>query len=436
MHEPSQTPAGSSSMTRWVGPSALAILDQGLWSGGNFVVSLVLARELGVGQFGLFTAAYTVLMLFAALHSALVSEPMMVLGAKKGASGSQRYVATVMGYGFVAAAAPAALAAVLGVFFLVRMSNGTGTLLVVFGLSAPFIMMGWVARRACYVTGAYGLAAAATTVHSAVVVGVTVAILASGAMSASMAVIPYAVAGASIAAVISIGLRLRYESLTPRTIRGIHAEHWRFGQWSVSAAALAWLASQSYFVFIPLVLSHAANGAVRALGLLILPAMQSFSALGLVLVPRLSRATNDGTFASSLRGALTVFVTAGLLYAAVLVAFPSQIIQVVLGGAYADYVQVAQAYALLPAISGVATVLSSGLRAGHWPKDVLLGALASAATTATIGLWATNQFGALGAVGGMVIAAFVAMVTQAFRLRYRIGLHATQLGRTGRGDGS
>lgn len=415
--------------SRWAGRGALAVLDQALWSGGNFVASLVLARELGDVQFGIFSTAYAILMLFGAVHSALVSEPMLVFGADKPVVERQQYLASVMRYGLLLTVIPSALAAAGGGYIHIVAGNEFGVVLAMFGIGTPFVMMGWVARRACYVGGNYRLAAGTTLVHSIVVVGVVVALLMSGLLSAPMGITPFAVGGLTVAVLVSSHLRFRPSTLAAATFRDVHADHWRFGRWTTGAAALAWVASQSYFVFIPVILSHAANGAVRALGLLILPAMQSFSALGLVLVPRLSRAANGGTFASELRRAIVVFALAGLAYAAVLASCARPIIGFVFGDGYAEYVQIARLYAFLPVIAGVATVVSSGLRAGQWPRDVLLGAVASAAATVILGAWLTSQFGALGAVAGMVVAALVAMLTQAITLGMRIGLEDRQSGR-------
>src|SRR5690242_14243325 len=60
--------------------AVLAFLDQGLNSGSNFVVSLLLARWLTSEEYGAYALAYSIFLLLSGFHNALILEPMSVLG--------------------------------------------------------------------------------------------------------------------------------------------------------------------------------------------------------------------------------------------------------------------------------------------------------------------------------------------------------------------
>src|SRR5437763_5035661 len=62
---------------------ALAISDQALFSGANFLVNILLARWMAASEYGAFSLAYSVFLLFAVVHTALLIEPMMVFGSGK-----------------------------------------------------------------------------------------------------------------------------------------------------------------------------------------------------------------------------------------------------------------------------------------------------------------------------------------------------------------
>jgi len=64
----------------WLRRGLLAITDQGLMSGSNFVLSIVLARWLSAEQYGSYALAFSIFFFLSAAHQALLLEPMSVLG--------------------------------------------------------------------------------------------------------------------------------------------------------------------------------------------------------------------------------------------------------------------------------------------------------------------------------------------------------------------
>ena len=64
----------------WSHRGVLAILDQGLISGSNFVVAILLARWLTPKEYGTYALAFEVFLFMAALYGSLILEPMSVFG--------------------------------------------------------------------------------------------------------------------------------------------------------------------------------------------------------------------------------------------------------------------------------------------------------------------------------------------------------------------
>jgi len=71
------------SVLPWVKKSGFAILDQALFSGANFLVNILLARWLPPEDYGAFAVALSIYYLLLNLHTAVLTEPMMVFGAGK-----------------------------------------------------------------------------------------------------------------------------------------------------------------------------------------------------------------------------------------------------------------------------------------------------------------------------------------------------------------
>lgn len=73
----------SSHLSRWVRAHRIAnwaFLDQAVVSGSNFLTGILLARYLGLGEFGRFSLAWIVVLFFSGLQTAMIISPMMSLG--------------------------------------------------------------------------------------------------------------------------------------------------------------------------------------------------------------------------------------------------------------------------------------------------------------------------------------------------------------------
>ncbi|GIX47763.1 MAG: hypothetical protein KatS3mg131_1974 [Candidatus Tectimicrobiota bacterium] len=64
-------------LVRWARKGGLAVLDQGLFSGANFLVNILLARWLPPEEYGAFAVALSVFYLLAGFHTAVLTEPML-----------------------------------------------------------------------------------------------------------------------------------------------------------------------------------------------------------------------------------------------------------------------------------------------------------------------------------------------------------------------
>ncbi|MDR7404951.1 MAG: O-antigen and teichoic acid-like export protein, partial [Armatimonadota bacterium] len=125
--------------------------DQGLFSGANFVVNVLLARWLSPAEYGAFAVALSIFYLLAGFHSAVLTEPMMVFGAGRYREHFREYLGMLL-YGHWGISAIVALALGIAAFVFARygspaIANGLAGLAV----ASPFLLFIWLVRRACYV---------------------------------------------------------------------------------------------------------------------------------------------------------------------------------------------------------------------------------------------------------------------------------------------
>src|SRR5438445_11830963 len=70
-----------SRIVMWAKKGTLAIIDQGLISGSNFLIAVLLARWLPPEQYGAFALAFECFVLLYDVYNGLIIEPMSVLGS-------------------------------------------------------------------------------------------------------------------------------------------------------------------------------------------------------------------------------------------------------------------------------------------------------------------------------------------------------------------
>ena len=67
-------------------------MDQGLFALTNFIVNVLLARWLSQSDYGAFAVAFSVLLLMGTIHTAVLTEPMLVLGPSRFKARTAAYI--------------------------------------------------------------------------------------------------------------------------------------------------------------------------------------------------------------------------------------------------------------------------------------------------------------------------------------------------------
>ncbi|MGH9681482.1 MAG: hypothetical protein ACRD4Y_16160, partial [Candidatus Acidiferrales bacterium] len=136
----------------WFLKGFMAITDQGLISGSNFALSIILARYLSATQYGTYALAYSAFVLFSLIHQALVLEPMSVLGPSTFRKSLKHYLSLLtwiqLGFSIVVLMC-LATAGIAGTF--VTDSSRMASAFIGMGIASPFVLLFWFARRAYYV---------------------------------------------------------------------------------------------------------------------------------------------------------------------------------------------------------------------------------------------------------------------------------------------
>src|ERR1700733_11575031 len=96
--EPSPPRSTGAGGWRWPPSEAFSVLDQLLFNGANFGFNILLARWLGLSAYGAFAVGLSVFFLAGAMHTAVLTEPMMVFGSGKYSTRFSWYIGLLVNF--------------------------------------------------------------------------------------------------------------------------------------------------------------------------------------------------------------------------------------------------------------------------------------------------------------------------------------------------
>ncbi len=158
----------SKKLGRWVTKGGFAILDQGLISGSNFLISILLARWLIPAQYGAFSTAFSVFLFLSYVYQSLLSEPQAVFSGSAYRQCLRGYLkallsiqAVVTAFGVVLLGGSAAIAYAMG------KADGFPGALAGVAIASPCILFFWLLRRSYYMNLAPARAAMGAFIYFA-----------------------------------------------------------------------------------------------------------------------------------------------------------------------------------------------------------------------------------------------------------------------------
>ena len=411
---PDTSSRSSGTLSSWLQKGSWSVLDQGLFAMSNFAVNVLLARWLTPVEYGAFTlVSFVVLLLIGVLHTGMFTEPMLVFGSGTFQHRRKPYLREILkGHAlFTLAVAPIVLlvgwaSTTVGhpeltfAFYALAVAQGT-------------ILLMWLLRRACYLFFRPDLAAVGGLSYVAATAAGLAGLVVFDALSAPTAIL--LMAGASLVAAVVIVLLLRvYPAREPAD--GLREEiltaHKGYSGWASATGGLEWVQGLLPFLVLPIWYGLESAAAFRALFNLIMPVMQAYGALSLLLVPTFVRARADGRLRRVLVYALVPVVGLTIGYGLVIGVWGQPLLNVLYGGQYTAHAGLLWLFALYPIAGGVATVLSALRRAEERPKAVFRARGGAAGLMATVG---TALIWAMG-LAGAILADILASVTEVILL--------------------
>jgi len=390
---------------RWVSKGGLAILDQGLISGSNFMVSILLARWLMPDQYGAYAIAFGIYMMLSLVYQSLVLEPMAVFGGSVFRANLRGYVRTLVSIHIVLSVA--IFAALLGSWAIShQVSSGsafTGALAGI-AFASPCLMLFALARRCFYVELSPAPAAAGAFIYSAVVLAGLYLVYQRALLSPFVAFLLLGSGALITGTVLMFGVRSKLSGSGPAPQVGeAWGRHWRYGRWAFAGCIAGWLPSYIYFPLLSSFTGMAESGQLKALMNLTLPFEQMKGALVMLVLPyAASIAERNGTAGARVLGTrLTLASIVGaVMYWAVIIPLHKPIFHTMYSGRYLDVAYLLPALALGQVFWSATFGPSLALRAMESPASVFAALGIATLGSLVVGVPATWAFGLKGAIWG------------------------------------
>jgi len=408
-------------LARWTTKGGLAILDQGLISGSNFAISIVLANLLAPVQYGAFSLAFSVFLLLSYVYQSLLSELQGVFsgsaynqclrGYMKGLLGIQAMVTI---FGIVLLGGSAAV-----VYFMGKADGLPGALAGV-AIASPCILFFWLLRRAYYMNLAPARAAVGALIYCGLVAGGLWLAYKETLVSPFSAYLMMAIGalGAGFYLLSQVNKVLPPDTVKAPTAGQAWHKHWEYGRWALAVSVVTWI---PYYMYYPLVSAFngmAQAGQLRALMNLSLPMEQTYTALSILFLPyaaRVCREKGIGASGPLVRRITLLFVVGAAAYWAVLIPLKGYVFHVYRG----KYTEVAH---FIPYVALGTTLWAAAfgpailLRAIESPDSIFYARVVASALSLIVGVPATRAFGLWGVVVSIIIANFAAFLISMYIL--------------------
>lgn len=239
------------------------LADQVMVSGSNFLTNIMLARYLGLTDFGQFALAWMLVLFVHSLHEALVVSPMISIGPQQSGDGLRKYYGAV----FVNLAAFNTFI-VLALFAVLWTADRLVSQWDFEGIIIPIVFMVLAnqlqhfCRRYFFAREQSVVSFGSDAVRYLGQIGLIFLLSRSVGLTPAAALLTMtATAAAGAVPVAFAATRQQFER---QTMRSIAVRHWRFSRWMLSSSIMNWMTGYFLTAVTGPLLGMAAVGAMRS----------------------------------------------------------------------------------------------------------------------------------------------------------------------------
>ncbi len=390
-----------------------ALVDQALVSGVNFLTGILLARFLGLEEFGRFTLVWMAVLFFNSFQSALIISPMMSIGPMQKEEDEASYYGAVMVQQFVFILAGFILFGA-GCVFLDRWFPEWGLNSISLPLTLVLVAFQLQEFLRRYFFTVKRLKAAFINDVISYLGQLSLLVILFFSTGLNMAMVLWVIAITSgLAAAVGMSL-LGDISIEEKVLRQVIQRHWLFSKWLVASTLMQWLSGNYLVISAGAWIGVTAVGALKAaqnivgVSHILFNALSNFvpiqlgkiyAAHGLIKMERY-------LFRVSLLGSIATLV---LLAPAFL--FPEFLLELIYSREYQGFGWVLFSYGAIYLFLFINQQLTFALRALEETRPVFLGYLFTGLISVLIAYPLLSTFKLAGVMAGLLLLVIINLVT-------------------------
>jgi O-antigen/teichoic acid export membrane protein len=335
---------------RLVGGKELpALLDQALVSGANFATNVILARSLGIHDYGVFALAWSAVLFASSLQWAFIISPLMSVGPKQAEQQRPSYLGAVLlqevSFSLICATALYA-ALMLACVWLPGWHTKALALPLAFTTLA-YLLQDFI-RRYFFSVRRSGAALASDALSYLSQIPIIIALIEF--RHASVTAVLWVIGATSLASLLVGCEWLEPFSFSLSSIREVSLRHWKLSRWLAPSAFMQWSSANLFSMAAPLYYGAAAAGILRASQNIVGVAHIWFLGLDNVVPAEAARRLHQNGVSGSISYVRQIIFRWGvitLVFLTLVALFPSLSLGLLYGSKYVAYGGVLRLYAVL-----------------------------------------------------------------------------------------
>jgi O-antigen/teichoic acid export membrane protein len=401
-----------------------ALADQAMVSGVNFLTGILLARYLGIEEFGRFTLVFMSVLFVNGIQHAAINSPMMSIGPKQSEEEAPAYFGAILVQQVIFSSV---------VFFL--MIAGVRLACLVFPeweaeyLALPLAFATFAfqfqdfLRRYFFSRGQANSAFVNDAIRYIGQIAILIYLFLFFQETIDTVMVLWVIASTSAVAAVCGGFSFERIELKGAILRTTISRHWRFSKWLVGSALMQWTTGNLFIIAAGALLGATAVGALRAAQSLMGVVHILFLGLENVVPVRAAKHFHEkGKKALSgyLKRVTWYGASATAAIAVIAAATPELWLQLVFGSDYQGYGFMLQFYAVSYVVGFLTLPLRAGLRAIEHSQTIFWSYLLVTLFSVLAAYPLTEHFGIAGVIGGMLSVGFIQLLSLWFGFTKRL----------------
>ena len=391
-------------LRQFMGREIWALTDQSVVSATNFLTNVMLARFMGLREFGVFALAWMAVLFVNSLQSALIIAPMTSIGPKQKEKDRPTYFGAVVFQELVLVTCCFIL-----VFIALKASDnvfphrGLHQLALPLAVSAFAYQMQDFLRRNFFVTRQSRCALANDALSYLTQLPILFLLHRAGHLNSAIAL--WVMAGTSILGLVAGWFWVETIAFDWEQIKAITRRHWKISRWLGASALLQWTSGNLFVIAAPIYYGAAAAGVLKASQNLMGVTHVWFQGLDNVVPVETAHRLHDGGVHSMLAYTRSILVKWGgltLVFAIVMAAAPGFWLRLIYGPEMAQYGYVLRLFALLYVLIFIGGPLRAGLQALEFTAPIFWSYMAMTTCAVAFAVPMAKWLGLTGVMLGLI----------------------------------